>query len=154
MALMETPTSLKEKLIRFYCNYEQIKETKEDMNILKDTLSELADEKQLLEQSIIEELIARDLEDYSYKDMLVTVKTKPNKISLSKEEKESEILNIVGNSSLDSQSKVLKILEILKPQETGESKIILKIKILKSKDIEKQKVVKNAQQKIQEDRNI
>lgn len=110
---------LQEKTIELYCIYNQIKNFKEEISILRESITDLEEEKNMLQSIIIHELKARDLNTYSYKDMNMKIILKPFRESLSRDEKERKIADLVEDNSLNLDEKIKNIFAIMKPQETG-----------------------------------
>jgi hypothetical protein len=125
---------LHEKLVDFYCNFKQIKDIKDEISILKDSITELEQEKDDLEYVIIKELKSRKIEKSQYKDLSVKVLVKPTKEALTRKEKEEKILEIMEDNSIDIDTKIKNIFTIMKPRDTGNNIEKLSVRIKKQKD--------------------
>lgn len=112
---------------------------KEKIKFIRELLIYNKENQEEVKSQIIHGLNEINHKYVEYKNMTVTLVKKPEKQKLTKMEIESQIENIIDDSSIKSSAeKKTKILEILRPFETGTTRDVLVIKFKKNKEKKQQ----------------
>lgn len=115
--------------------YELIKEEmalKNQLKELKGNMKDIKENKEEVKQRVIEEMAKKDHKCIEYKNIKITLIRKPEKIKLDKSEINSLIEEII-DMDLETHDKRDKILQVLKPKDTGSYLENITIKTLKNK---------------------
>lgn len=115
--------------------YELIKEEmvlKNTLKELKGNMKDIKENKEEIKQRVIQEMSEKDHKCIEYKNIKITLTRKPEKIKLDKSEINSLIEEII-DMDLETHDKRDKILQVLKPKDTGSYLENITVKTLKGK---------------------
>lgn len=121
---------LNDDLIELYYLITEEYKIKKDITQLKNSLTDVKDNIEEVKASITNGLNSINHKYAKYKNMIVTLSEKPERFKLKTEEL-CEVIEDIINMDLDTTEKREKILQALKPKNTGKTNVVLTVKMNK-----------------------
>lgn len=119
---------LNDDLIELYYLVTEENKIKKDITQLKNSLTDIKDNIDEVKASITNGLANINHKYAKYKNMIVTLVEKPEKFKLKTDEL-CDIIEDIINMDLDTSEKREKILQALKPKNTGKTNFVLTVKM-------------------------